>query len=51
AEVIHKVLTDLPYANKIRTLGEQRYICFSWNKMAKQTLAIYEQVLSELKEE
>lgn len=46
AVVVDKILTDSSYANKLRTLGSERVACFSWNKMAKQTLDVYDSVLN-----
>ncbi|MDQ3123761.1 MAG: glycosyltransferase family 4 protein [bacterium] len=43
--VVDKILTDSSYANKIRTLGQERLGLFSWEKMAKDTLAVYRKVL------
>jgi glycosyltransferase involved in cell wall biosynthesis len=47
AVVIDDIITNVPYANKLRTRGKKRYICFSWKKMAKQTLEVYDNALSE----
>lgn len=47
AVVVDKILTDSTYANKLRTLGDKRLTCFSWNKMAKITLNVYDSVLSK----
>ncbi|MCA9348280.1 glycosyltransferase family 4 protein [Candidatus Saccharibacteria bacterium] len=41
ADAINQVLTDSKLANKLRTLGHKRIACFSWEKMAKQTLTEY----------
>lgn len=46
-DAISRVLTDPKLANKLRTLGYERITCFSWEKMAKQTLEIYNKVLSD----
>lgn len=46
AVVVNKILTDSKLANKLRTKGYRRVSSFSWNKMAKETYSIYEQLLS-----
>lgn len=45
AMVISDVITSPSFANKLRTRGTARVACFSWKKMAKQTLELYETVL------
>lgn len=47
AVVIEDIIGNPVYANKLRTRGSKRYICFSWQKMAKQTLAVYETALGD----
>lgn len=47
AVVIDDVLSNTVYANKLRTRGEKRVTCFSWQKMAKETLDVYNKVLNE----
>jgi glycosyltransferase involved in cell wall biosynthesis len=46
AAVVNDIILSPKYANKLRTRGEERLICFSWKKMAKQTLEVYDSVLS-----
>jgi len=46
AAVVNDIIISPEYANKLRTRGEERLICFSWKKMAKQTLEVYDSVLS-----
>ncbi len=46
AAVVSDIITSPDYANKLRTNGEARVICFSWEKMAKETLEVYSSVLS-----
>jgi glycosyltransferase involved in cell wall biosynthesis len=46
AAVVSDIITSPSYANKLRTRGVQRVSCFSWKKMAKETKAVYDSVLS-----
>ncbi len=43
---IEKILTDPKLASRLRTNGFERVKCYSWAKMAAQTLEIYNNVLS-----
>jgi len=45
AMVVSDIITSPDYANKLRTRGEERLICFSWKTMAKQTLEVYNKIL------
>ena len=45
AVVVNELLTDSKLANKLRTLGYKRVVDFSWKKMSKQTLDIYQSLL------
>lgn len=47
AVVVNEILTDSKLSNKLRTLGYKQVIRFSWKKMAKQTLEVYDQVLDK----
>lgn len=46
AVVVDKILTDSSYSNKLRTLGRKRLGLYSWEKMARQTKAVYDSVLN-----
>lgn len=46
AVVVNQLITDTKLTNKLRTLGHKRITCFSWEKMAKETLSVYEEVLT-----
>lgn len=45
ALVVSDVITSPEYANKLRTRGDKRITCFSWQKMTKDTLEIYNRLL------
>lgn len=45
AVVVNEILSDSKLANKLRTLGHKRVICFSWQKMSEITFSIYKDVL------
>ena len=45
AMVVSDIITSPDYANKLRTRGSERVICFSWETMSKQTLSLYKEVL------
>lgn len=47
AVVIQDIVDNSVYANKLRTRGEKRVACFSWEKMAKETLSVYRDVLGD----
>lgn len=47
AMVVKDILNNPDYVNKIRTKARERVICFSWEKMAKETLAVYDSVLNK----
>lgn len=46
SERLHRVLTDGPTALALLRRGEQRFKQFSWRRMAEQTLALYEAVVT-----
>lgn len=46
AVVVDKILTDSSYANKLRTLGKKQLNLYSWEKMAKLTFSVYQEVLA-----
>lgn len=49
AHAINDVITDTRLRNKLVDLGYKNVKRFSWSKMAKETLAIYDQVLNSTK--
>ena len=44
AVAIERVLSDTDYRKKLISLGKQQAKKFSWERAAKETLAIYKQV-------
>ena len=47
-EVIHKVLTNDAFHNSLVRAGLQQASIFSWNRCARETLAVYKMVLSKV---
>ncbi len=47
AASVNKVLTDTKRADELRILGKNRAARYSWQRMAEQTLVVYEKALSE----
>lgn len=47
--VINEIISNPKHANKLRTLGHKRVVCFSWEKMSKQTLEMYKSILNTSK--
>lgn len=47
AAVVSDIITSPSYANKLRTRGDKRITCFSWESMAEYTFSIYQEVLSQ----
>lgn len=45
AVVVNNIITDSKLSNKLRTKGYRQVACYSWEKMAKETLNVYNQVL------
>ena len=47
ARGIYKVLSDSTLRDELRRKGLERAKLFSWEKTAKETLAVFEEVISE----
>lgn len=45
--VIERIITNPAYANKLRTLGREQVVKYSWKRLAEQTLTVYAQALTE----
>lgn len=47
AVVVNEILTNPEVADKLRTLGKKRLSLYSWEKMSKLTLSVYDMVLDK----
>jgi glycosyltransferase involved in cell wall biosynthesis len=47
ADAINEVLSDKDLRNKLITAGHEQVKKYSWRRMAEQTLAVYERILSD----
>ncbi len=45
AVVVNEILTSPQKSNKLRTLGKKRLYLYSWEKMAKETFSVYQEVI------
>jgi glycosyltransferase involved in cell wall biosynthesis len=45
AEAMHRVLSDRDLHQDLRRQGLERSACFTWERAARETLAVYEQIL------
>ena len=42
---MHRVLTDAPLREELRTKGLERARQFTWERTARETVAVYQEVL------